>query len=77
MVSGPRAALERLAAAQSDPALAGLYRVEAVRAHLLEFFGEHEGRLQPLPPGGAADAEYPRAALSRGARSRAQTYDDS
>jgi RNA polymerase sigma factor (sigma-70 family) len=40
MVDGPRAGLDRLAAAAADPALAGHHRVEAVRAHLLEVAGD-------------------------------------
>ncbi len=40
MVEGPRAALEQLAAATDDPALAGTHRVDAVRAHLLELAGD-------------------------------------
>ncbi len=39
MVDGPQAGLAQLAAAESDPALAGHYRVAAVRAHLLELAG--------------------------------------
>ena len=42
MVDGPTAGLEALADAETDPALAGHYRVDAVRAHLLEFSGEHK-----------------------------------
>jgi RNA polymerase sigma factor (sigma-70 family) len=42
MVHGPRAGLERLEAAEQDPALAGHHRVAAVRAHLLELAGENE-----------------------------------
>ena len=42
MVRGPRAALDQLAAAEADPALAGHHRVDAVRAHLLDMAGEHE-----------------------------------
>jgi predicted RNA polymerase sigma factor len=45
MVDGPKAGLEALAAAETDPALAGHYRVDAVRAHLLEFTGEHKAAL--------------------------------
>ena len=45
MVDGPQASLEALTAAEKDPALAGHYRVDAVRAHLLEFSGEHEAAL--------------------------------
>jgi predicted RNA polymerase sigma factor len=39
MVHGPAAALDQLDAAAADPALAGHYRVDAVRAHLLERAG--------------------------------------
>jgi RNA polymerase sigma factor (sigma-70 family) len=42
MVDGPRAGLAELSRAESDPALAGHHRVEAVRAHLLELAGESE-----------------------------------
>jgi predicted RNA polymerase sigma factor len=52
MVHGAAAGLEQLAEAAGDPALAGHYRVHAVRAHLLETAG------QP----GAARAEYELAA---------------
>jgi len=40
MVHGPRAGLEQLAAAETDPALAGHHRVDAVRAHLLDMAGD-------------------------------------
>lgn len=42
MVRGPRVALDQLAAAEADPALAGHHRVAAVRAHLLDLAGDHE-----------------------------------
>ncbi len=42
MVHGPEAALEQLAAAQADPALARHHRVDAVRAHLLEMAGDRD-----------------------------------
>lgn len=46
MVRGPHEGLRQLAAVvtgpAADPALAGHYRVEAVRAHLLDMAGEHE-----------------------------------
>ncbi|MET0972640.1 MAG: DUF6596 domain-containing protein [Thermoleophilaceae bacterium] len=42
MVHGPDAGLERLAAAESEPGLAGHHRVDAVRAHLLEMAGDYE-----------------------------------
>jgi predicted RNA polymerase sigma factor len=40
MVRGPRTALAELTAA--EPALGGHYRVDAVRAHLLDLAGDHE-----------------------------------
>jgi predicted RNA polymerase sigma factor len=42
MVHGPRSALDQLAAAETDPALAGHHRVDAVRAHLLDMAGDHD-----------------------------------
>jgi RNA polymerase sigma factor (sigma-70 family) len=42
MVMGPRAGLCELAVAERDPALARHYRLNAVRAHLLELAGEPE-----------------------------------
>ena len=42
MVHGPHAALEQLAAAETDAALAGHYRVDAVRAHLLDLAGDND-----------------------------------
>jgi RNA polymerase sigma factor (sigma-70 family) len=42
MVHGPAPALMELAAAESDPALAGHHRLHAVRAHLLDLAGDHE-----------------------------------
>jgi len=52
MVYGPEVALRQLATAAAGPALAGHYRVHAVRAHLLDMTGDHE----------AARAEYQLAA---------------
>jgi RNA polymerase sigma factor (sigma-70 family) len=52
MVHGPRFGLERLAEAEAEPALAGHYRVDAVRAHLLDMAGDRE----------AARANYRQAA---------------
>jgi RNA polymerase sigma factor (sigma-70 family) len=40
MVHGSRAGLDELAAAEADPALAGHYRLDAVRGHLLELAGD-------------------------------------
>ena len=42
MVEGPQAALVLLQEVESDPRLAGHYRLAAVRAHLLEMAGERE-----------------------------------
>ncbi len=42
MVHGPQAGLQQLAAAEAGPALAGHYRVDAVRAHLLDMAGDQE-----------------------------------
>ncbi|KYF70952.1 RNA polymerase sigma factor [Sorangium cellulosum] len=42
MVHGPRAGLDLLEALDDDPRLAGHYRLDAVRAHLLERDGDHE-----------------------------------
>jgi RNA polymerase sigma factor (sigma-70 family) len=42
MVDGPRAGLDQLAATEADPALAGHYRIDAVRAHLLEMAGDQD-----------------------------------
>ncbi|HEY7176543.1 MAG TPA: RNA polymerase sigma factor, partial [Micromonosporaceae bacterium] len=42
MVHGPREGLDQLAAAETDPALAGHYRLDAVRAHLLDLAGDQD-----------------------------------
>jgi predicted RNA polymerase sigma factor len=42
MVRGPAVALEQLDTAETNPALAGHYRVDAVRAHLLDETGQHD-----------------------------------
>ncbi len=46
MVYGPKAALDQLAAAEADPALAGNHRLDAVRAHLLDLAGDRAGALE-------------------------------
>jgi len=46
MVHGPRAGLAQLAAAEADPVLAGHYRLDGVRAHLLEDAGNYEAARQ-------------------------------
>jgi RNA polymerase sigma factor (sigma-70 family) len=42
MVNGPRAGLDLLASLDEDKRVAGHYRLDAVRAHLLDLAGEHE-----------------------------------
>ena len=42
MVNGPKAGLTLLKALDADPRLAGHYRLDAVRAHLLEMAGDRE-----------------------------------
>ena len=42
MVHGPEAGLELLASLDKDKRVAGHYRLDAVRAHLLDMAGEHE-----------------------------------
>jgi predicted RNA polymerase sigma factor len=41
MVNGPRAGLDLLDRLDADGRLAGHYRMDAVRAHLLEMSGDH------------------------------------
>lgn len=43
MVHGPTAGLELLEGLDADPRLRGHYRLDAVRGHLLEMSGDHEG----------------------------------
>ena len=45
MVHGPRAGLELLEALDADERLAGHYRLDAVRAHLLEMAGDREAAI--------------------------------
>jgi RNA polymerase sigma factor (sigma-70 family) len=46
MVQGPAKGLQLLKALDSDPRLAGHYRLDAVRAHLLEKMGDHEAAIK-------------------------------
>ena len=46
MVHGPAKGLELLQALDTDPRLAGHYRLDAVRAHLFEKMGNHEAAIQ-------------------------------
>jgi predicted RNA polymerase sigma factor len=43
MVNGPDSGLELLKSLDSDPRIGGHYRLDAVRAHLLEMSGDLEG----------------------------------
>jgi predicted RNA polymerase sigma factor len=45
MVHGPAVGLERLKALDDDARMGGHYRLDAVRAHLLEMAGDHEGAI--------------------------------
>jgi RNA polymerase sigma factor (sigma-70 family) len=46
MVHGPSKGLELLKVLDSDPRLAGHYRLDAVRGHLLEMVGDHESAIK-------------------------------
>ena len=46
MVHGPRAGLDLLKALDADERLAGHYRIDAVRAHLLEMAGDHQAAIE-------------------------------
>jgi RNA polymerase sigma factor (sigma-70 family) len=46
MVHGPANGLELLRALDSDPRIAGHYRLDAVRAHLFEKMGDHEAAIK-------------------------------
>ncbi|MDB4881728.1 MAG: polymerase subunit sigma-24 [Gemmatimonadetes bacterium] len=45
MVDGPRAGLELLATLDADSRITGHYRLDAVRAHMLEMAGDHAGAI--------------------------------
>ena len=47
MVHGPHRGLDQLAAAETDPALAGHHRVPAVRSHLLELADDRQAARPP------------------------------
>jgi predicted RNA polymerase sigma factor len=46
MVYGPAKGLELLSSLDGDPRIGGHYRLNAVRAHLLEKMGEHEAAIK-------------------------------
>jgi RNA polymerase sigma factor (sigma-70 family) len=70
MVMGPRAGLCELAVAERDPALARHYRLNAVRAHLLELAGEPEAARTEYLTAAERTTSIPeqRYLASRGAR---------
>jgi RNA polymerase sigma factor (sigma-70 family) len=59
MVRGPAAGLERLEALDSDGRLADHYRLDSVRAHLLELAGDREGALRHYRAAAARTANTP------------------
>ena len=50
MVHGPRAGLELLTTLDADERVAGHYRLDAVRAHLLEMAGDLRARSRTTAP---------------------------
>jgi predicted RNA polymerase sigma factor len=46
MVHGPAKGLDLLDALEADGRLAGHHRLDAVRAHLLELAGDHDGAVE-------------------------------
>ena len=63
MVHGPPAGLELLDALDADGRLAGHHRLDAVRAHLLEMAGDHQGAIaitarQPAGPPAPPEQRY-------------------
>ncbi len=59
MVHGPAAGLDILAALEADGRLAGHYRVEVVRAHLLELAGDRAGAVANLRAAAARTTSLP------------------
>jgi RNA polymerase sigma factor (sigma-70 family) len=59
MVHGPAKGLELLDSLQSDARLAGHHRLDAVRAHLLERIGDHEGAAQHYRAAAGKTASLP------------------
>lgn len=59
MVRGPEAGLELVAALDSDPRIAGHYRLDAVRAHLLERSGEYGRAVTHYRAAAAGTASHP------------------
>ena len=59
MVQGPEAGLRRLETLDTDPRLAGHHRLDAVRAHLLEMAGDHDGAIAHYLEAAARTASIP------------------
>lgn len=70
MVHGPRAGLELLKPLDADDRLAGHYRLESVRAHLLEMAGNHQAAVLHYRVAAGRTASIPeqRYLLTRAAR---------
>jgi predicted RNA polymerase sigma factor len=59
MVHGPAKGLKLLAALDSDPRVAGHYRLDAVRAHLLEKTGDYEAAIKHYRTAAARTTSIP------------------
>jgi predicted RNA polymerase sigma factor len=59
MVHGPRTGLELLAALDHDNRMAGHYRLDAVRAHLLEMAGDRDEAIERYLAAAARTASLP------------------
>lgn len=59
MVHGPARGLELLKALDRDPRIAGHYRLDAVRAHLLEKMGDHESAVKHYRTAAAQTTSIP------------------
>ena len=59
MVHGPPAGLALLKALDADGRLAGHYRLDAVRAHLLEMAGDHEAAIAHYAAAAGRTASIP------------------
>jgi len=59
MVHGPAKGLELLRALDSDPRIAGHYRLDAVRAHLFEKMGDHEAAIKHYRSAAARTTSIP------------------
>ena len=70
MVEGPAAGLERLEALDRDPRVAGHYRLDAVRGHLLERLGDREAAMAHYRAAAGRTASLPERnyLLTRAAR---------